>query len=152
MADMSFKQKIFKTLYGMGLKNFGSELLSDMKKGSPAWVEFAQSLLESNDYPTRKIALKQLMSKSMLGRHRSKDQLLTLLLEFLSNTHSIADEKKAVLKFIDKNLDILPKEEDFFRGRVLALQRETDVEISSLVEALMPKMGINMDDRSLYRR
>ena len=150
---MTFKQKIFKFLYGsLGLKNFGAELLGDMKKGSPEWMEFARSLLENNDYPTRKVVLKALTNKNFMAKSKRRDELINLLLEFLSNRHSIADEKKAALKFIDQNLNLFPKDDDYFRGKVMALQRETDMEISSAVEAMLPKIGINLDDRELYRR
>ena len=44
--SLTFKQKVMKTLYGLGLKNFGPELLNDLKRGSPEWFEVVDGLLE----------------------------------------------------------------------------------------------------------
>ena len=37
MAELNFKQKFIKTLYGFGLKNFGPELLDELDAGSEEW-------------------------------------------------------------------------------------------------------------------
>ena len=148
--ELPFKLKVFKSLYGMGLKNFGAMLLAELRKGGPEWMLFVQQLLAGSDYPTRKIALQQLTGRGFLEKHKEKARLMAMLLEFLGK--GLGDEKRMVLKFIEQNLSLFPKDDDAFRARVLACQREKDPQLSALADSLLPKIGINMDDRDLYRR
>lgn len=153
MADeLTFKLKIMKSLYGMGMKGMGDTLLTELRRGGPEWMGFVQALIEGEDYPRRKTALKQLTTKGVIEKSKQKAQLLNMLLEFLSSKKAISEEKKAALKFVEQNLGLFPADDDGFRGKILQLQRETDVALSSAASALLPKLGINMDDRELYRR
>lgn len=148
--ELTFKHKVLKSLYGMGLKNFGPTLISELRKGGPEWQAFVQTLLDGNDFASRKIALQQLCSKSFLERHKQKEMLIHLLLEFLAK--GLGEEKKQALKFIEQNLAMFPTDDDTFRAKILALQREKDPGLSSMAQALLPKIGVDMDDRELYRR
>jgi hypothetical protein len=148
--ELPFKLKLFKSLYGVGLKGFGATLLTELKKGGPAWVAFVQQLLEGSDYATRKIAVQQLTGKGFLEKHPQRAQLQMMLLQFLAK--GLGDEKRMALKFIDQNLRLFPTDDDNFRSKILALQREKDPQLSALADSLLPKIGINLDDRNLYRR
>ena len=150
--ELSFKLKIAKTLYGMGFKGQGETLLAELKKGGPEWQNFVNELLSGEDYPRRKMALKQLTGRNLIARSKYKDQLIAMLLEFLTSKNAIADEKVVALKFVEKNLEMLPTEDDGFRGKIMALQRETDPKLSQLAGALLPKIGVDLDDREIYRR
>jgi len=153
MADeMTFKLKIMKTLYGLGLKGMGDTLLAELRRGGPEWIAFVQELIQGEDYPRRKAALKQLTAKGFVEKSKQKAQLINMLLEFLSSKKALGEEKKTTLKFVEQNLPLFPADDDGFRGRILSLQRETDVALSQAAGALLPKLGINMDDRELYRR
>ena len=74
MSDLTFKQKIMKTLYGLGLKNFGPELLSELKRGSAAWFGIAEGLLDSNDLESRKKVVQQLCNRNLRFHRRDNVQ------------------------------------------------------------------------------
>ena len=151
-AEPNFKQKILKTLYGIGLKNMGESLLVDLKKGSPPWIDFVQDLLQTTDYPRRKLALKQLTGRGFVERHKQRAQLTNMLLEFLDSKDSIGEEKITAIKFVDKNLQLFSTDDDLFQSKIMSLQRDTDPKLSHLAGELLPKIGVDMDDRDLHRR
>jgi hypothetical protein len=151
MAEqLTFKQKMLKTLYGMGMKNFGPSLLGELKKGGLEWQSFVHQLLEGNDYPTRKIVVKQLTSRAFVERSPQKAKLIALMMDFLGK--GLGDEKREIVKFIDQNLQLFPREDDGLRSKIMALQREKDIQLSAAADALLPKLGVNMDDPEMYRR
>ena len=75
-----------------------------------------------------------------------------MLFEFLSSKNSLGDERRAALKFVEQNLRLFPTDDDAFRSRIMALQRERDPQLAAAAEALLPKIGVNLDDRDMYRR
>jgi len=150
--ELSLKLKIAKTLYGMGFKGQGETLLTELKKGGPEWQNFVNELLSGDDYPRRKLALKQLTGRNVIARSKYKDQLIAMLLEFLTSKGATGEEKKVALKYVDKNIEVFPIDDDVFKGKIMALQRETDPQLSSLAAALLPKIGVDLDDREMFRR
>ena len=151
MADeLTFKLKVLKGLYGMGLKNFGPTLLTELKKGGPEWTLFVQTLLQGEDWASRKVALQQLTSKGFLEKNKDRERYLQMIYAILQK--GLGEEKRVALKFVDQNLALFPREDDAFRSKILALQREKDPQLSAAADALLPKLGINMNDRELYRR
>ncbi len=148
--ELPFKLKLFKSLYGMGLKNFGPTLLTELKQGGPEWTLFVQNLLEGSDFATRKVALQQIMKKGFIEKSKDRQRYLQMLYTVLQK--GLSDEKRTTLKFVEQNLSLFPKDDDAFRSKVMALQRDKDPQLASAAEALLPKLGINMNDRELYRR
>ena len=75
MAELNFRQKFIKTLYTLGIKHFGVELLDDLPVDTPEWIEFATALHKTNDLPSRREVIRQIAGKGVLERakHRERD-------------------------------------------------------------------------------
>ena len=150
-AELTFKDKVFIFLYSkMGLKNFGPQLMAELPKASPAWFDLVDGLLGGEDFTTRKLLIQQLTSKGFIDRSKEKKRLLELVYSYMAK--GLNEEKKALLKFVSQNLALFPIQDDAFRSKVLSLTREKDVHLSAAANELLPKIGINMDDRENFRR
>ena len=139
MAEPTIIYKLKKFLYGMGLKHFGPEVLADIERGSPDWIEFASGLIEANDLPTRKEMIRQLTAKGTLENSVHKRKLIDLLLEYLDRGHG--DEKRTVLRFIGANLKLFPADDDRFQAKIMALSRHKDPKLHGAAGKLMEAMG-----------
>ena len=113
-----------------------SKKRAELKKGGPEWMVFVQTLLEGNDAAARKVALQQLTARGFIEKSREKSRLIDIILKFLQKGSS--DEKRAALKFVSDNLALFPKDDDTFRSKILALQRERDMQLSNAATALLP--------------
>src|SRR5688572_26326363 len=105
MAEaLTFKHKVLKGLYGMGMKNFGPTLLSELKKGSPEWTVFVQNLMQGEDYASRKVALQQLTTKGFIEKAKNRETYLSMIFTVLQK--GLGEEKRVTLKFVEQNLGL----------------------------------------------
>ena len=98
MSELSVKHKIMKFLYGLGLKNFGEELLAELLQGSPEWFEIAESIMETDDIESRAEIINQITAKGYLDRAPQKQRLLELVYAFMRKGSS--DERRSIVKSV----------------------------------------------------
>ena len=98
----------------------------------------------------REFNFNKLLRKGFIEKSRDREKFLSMLYTILQK--GLGDEKRVALKFVEQNLSLFPKDDDTFRSKVMALQRDKDPQLAAAAEALLPKLGINMNDRELYRR
>lgn len=140
---------IKKGLVGMGMFQFVPELLQNLPRGGPQWLEVVEKTFASKELEVRKVALDQILAKGFLDRSPARGKLVPLLVEVMVNGYG--DERRRLLAFVEQNLKLFPVNDDGFRAKVFALQRSGDHDLANAAEQLLPKLGFEQPNRDLFR-
>ena len=147
--ELPFAIRVKKMLFGFGIGGFGPEILAAYRRGGPGWTTFVEEILTAKASPLRKTALDQLLSKGLVERSTEKARLVSLLTTLVSD--GIGEERRRVLAFIEQHLALFPVDDDAFRGRIFGLQRSGDPQLANAAEELLPKLGFEPPDRSVFK-
>ena len=147
--EKPFSLKIKELLYNWGFTKYGVEIVRFNPTGSPEWFALANKLVESKDMESRKLVIQQLASKGLFEKFKQRDKLIHLMLVYLKR--GIADEKRALLKFMSGNPNYFSKDDDSFTGQLYALQRDRDMVIANTSEEVLRKLGFEAKTQKTFR-